>query len=244
LYYVMGEPFSGVIRRWHSNGQISGEDQYQDGVLDGPYRNWHSNGRIWVEGQFQDGVRDGPHREWLRAGTLTVERTYNMGSAIAPPQGASMVERRFEATTEGVVISTSAEEFEKRNDGLFYVMGEPFSGVFRVWYSNGQIEAERQFQDGVLDGPLRVWHSDGQIWHEWQIQDGILDGPYREWHSNGQIKVETQFQDGVFDGPCKEWLRDGTLTVARTYNMGSAITSAERPDGGACNSTLGQLSGG
>ena len=61
------------------------------------------------------------------------------------------------------------------------------------YYENGQIEAEANYKDGILDGKTTYWHKNGQIDFEENYKDGKEDGRWTTWHENGQIMIEANY---------------------------------------------------
>jgi antitoxin component YwqK of YwqJK toxin-antitoxin module len=51
----------GVVTTCRLDGSVLVEASYVGGVLHGPYRDFWSNGRVSLEGQYQNGMKEG---EW------------------------------------------------------------------------------------------------------------------------------------------------------------------------------------
>ena len=87
------------------------------------------------------------------------------------------------------------KEYQIRN-GLVYLPNqeEPFTGKNLCKYENGQIESEKNYKDGKLDGKLTTWYSDGLKSLEGNYKDGKEDGKWTDWYENGQIESEGNVQ--------------------------------------------------
>ena len=56
----------GVVTTYRKDGSRLAEATYLSGVLHGPYRDFWSNGRVSSEGQYRDGLQDGEWRFYDR----------------------------------------------------------------------------------------------------------------------------------------------------------------------------------
>lgn len=81
LYKPKGvEPFTGLLVRYHDNGNKQFEVSYIDGQPEGRYLEWFDNGQLKAELYFQrNGVENGSVREWYHDGTLKIEGFYSKG---------------------------------------------------------------------------------------------------------------------------------------------------------------------
>ena len=52
---------NGVVTTYRADGTRLAEATYAQGILHGPYRDFWSDGRVSMEGQYRDGLQDG---EW------------------------------------------------------------------------------------------------------------------------------------------------------------------------------------
>jgi len=48
-----------VKRNWHSNGQLSSETPYKNGMLHGLAKCWYSNGQLWYEIPLKNNIQCG-----------------------------------------------------------------------------------------------------------------------------------------------------------------------------------------
>lgn len=51
--------------QWYSNGRKMYEENYKNGLLDGPAKNWHRDGKHSVHFEYKDGK---VHGQWCRLG--------------------------------------------------------------------------------------------------------------------------------------------------------------------------------
>ena len=73
---------TGIVDRFHENGQLEERTNYIDGEPDGLSEWFHENGQLRTRGNFIDGERDGLSESFDRNGNLTSTRTYRNGEFI------------------------------------------------------------------------------------------------------------------------------------------------------------------
>ncbi|MDP2653994.1 MAG: hypothetical protein Q8Q08_08185 [Candidatus Omnitrophota bacterium] len=68
-------------------------------------------------------------------------------------------------------------------------------GAIRLYYENGQIQAERQYQNSKLNGPYREYYENGTLKTEGLYKDDQMDGTFRYYAENGSLKAEEVYKD-------------------------------------------------
>ena len=74
--------------------------------------------------------------------------------------------------------------------------GKKVNGIVFDKLSNGQMEYESNWKDGVLDGIKKYWFENGQLQYERSVKNGKQDGLERTWHFNGRLISEANFTEG------------------------------------------------
>ncbi len=95
--------------RWvtlYPSGKKASEEEYLDGVLQGPAVHWHENGDVKERGRHLDGQRHGLWEQFDPAGNRTMETEYDAGKILSVrswgPDGGLMTDAaRFERATCG-----------------------------------------------------------------------------------------------------------------------------------------------
>ena len=122
--YVRGEtePFTGLVRRHHSNSQSWEERHYRDG----PCAGWDAEGRQRVERHFAQGHRHGARREWYANGQLDSEEEWADDRCL---QAASFAP---DGSPTGTVAAGN--------------------GTLKLCWDDGTPRSEESYQDGRLHG--------------------------------------------------------------------------------------------
>jgi hypothetical protein len=83
VYYLKDQPFTGMARDKHQNGQPTGEYPFEKGRLHGVVKEWWENGVLSTETNFDHGQRHGLNRYWSRKGNLMKEQVYEHDHSVS-----------------------------------------------------------------------------------------------------------------------------------------------------------------
>ncbi|MCG8430229.1 MAG: toxin-antitoxin system YwqK family antitoxin [Candidatus Omnitrophica bacterium] len=118
IYYVKGEetPYTGRAVAYFDNGQESDEENFIEGVHNGPFKEWFRNGQLKADWTMKDGKPDGECFGWYEDGQKAYERRYDVGVAqgrwaVWYESGRQKSEELFK---DG---SSNGKLFEYDNDG-------------------------------------------------------------------------------------------------------------------------------
>ena len=149
LYYYQndGLPFTGKVIDYHENKEISLEEYYKDGKIDGIRTTWNDEGKILSQKEYKNHILCKEKTWWILngryLGVLHTENQYENGSLIS--------EKRYSPNG-------------KRNFIKLYQDGKLKN--IRRYYSNDTIELEEIYQNGKRDGIWRFWNEDGFLTDE------------------------------------------------------------------------------
>lgn len=92
-------------------------------------------------------------------------------------------------------------------------------GLYREWYSTGQLHCECNFSNGNLHGLYREWYPNGKLYKEANYLHDQLYGVYREWYENsGKPMYEFNYENGLRHGRSKSWDEDSGCLI-HEYNF-------------------------
>ncbi len=103
-----------------------------------------------------------------------------------------------------------ASELEYPGDGLYYLDGEPFTGIAFNLAKAGWEKSQIEYRQGLLWGHTTEWYSPGLPMVDSNYFRGALHGRAREWHKNGQIAEDGEYEYGIVLWE-KEWDEDGNI---------------------------------
>lgn len=93
-------------------------------------------------------------------------------------------------------------------------------GVCRIWYSNGEMAFEGQFQDGQPDGEWRWYSKDGRLDSLKNYRNGVLNGPLKVFYTNGQLARSQYYLNASLDGTQETYYPSGQPAEQWTYEQG------------------------
>ena len=96
-------------------------------------------------------------------------------------------------------------------------------GVWRWWWSNGKLKAERNYRNGMLYGRSRAWYINGSLRIDETYRKGKLQGKRHLWFSKGGLKSSQFFKNGILDGKAQRWWWNGKRASSGKYLKGNKI---------------------
>ena len=101
--------------------------------------------------------------------------------------------------------------------GLHYEFNSltPFSGKVVERYENGQLNTEKTFKDGKLDGLHVVHFEAGQLKLKETYKDGKRNGWHVTYFENGQLRLRASFKNGELEGPYEAYDEEGGMVYKR-----------------------------
>ena len=93
---------------------------------------------------------------------------------------------------------TSLDQLVTR-DGYTYLVNsdQPFTGTARSHYSNGQLEIETNYMNGIEEGTYTSYWENGQLKEKAILVNGRKDGLYELFWPNGSPMQKKIFANGI-----------------------------------------------
>lgn len=83
VFYLKGQPFTGIARESYKDGKPAKEYPMKKGLIHGVMHEWYENGQMSAETHFDNGHRHGLNRYWSKEGKLTKEQVYDHGTSVS-----------------------------------------------------------------------------------------------------------------------------------------------------------------
>lgn len=117
-------------------------------------------------------------------------------------------------------------------NGVVYNIDEkPINGIYKIYYTNGNVRMEIESLDGKPDGDGKFYDKNGNLLYQTSFKNGVIDGKMYNYYENGQLHNEMQYKEGILDGRQKTFDEDGNLTVDVEFVNGKAINGCAYIDG-------------
>lgn len=99
----------------------------------------------------------------------------------------------------------------------FFGMHEVDGKEIEYHYSNGDIIAIGDFEDGQYNGDWQFFHSSGCLSGEGKFIDSKRDGKWLYYYENGALKRTNEYDNGVVSGPFVEYSEKGYKSKEGKY---------------------------
>lgn len=103
---------------------------------------------------------------------------------------------------------------------LYPVVNNKIHGLCRIWYPDGTLQCEENYEESFLQGLHREWYPSGQLKMECTYKKAENHGERKDWHENGVMRFFCQYVDGICHGQYKEWHANGQIKEFRLYVHG------------------------
>lgn len=121
-------------------------------------------------------------------------------------------------TLSGVTIAKQAQQTKIAFNDQGYL-----SGVFKTYFSNGNLLAEVSYKNGMLDGRCGVYYLNGFLHNEKFFKDGRLHGIFRAWDESGSLFFEIAYENDVQHGSDKSYRKNGVVESEDIYERGTLV---------------------
>lgn len=232
IYYVKGT-VAGIeqINRYNKKGQKDGvwkefyddmrvkkEYRYVNGVLNGYYKEYNRNGQLEKAILYVNGepVDNNPFqtleikKKYDEKGRLLSEGTYDskgrkMGSfKMYNPETGKIFEEYVYFYDTLIAKGPVDENFQRQ-------------GQWEEYYTNGNIKARGQYQDGKKTGEWIYFYPNGKIEQRGKYVNGLPHGKWLWFYDNGQLLREENYVKGKRDGEFYEFTPQGDTMVKAYY---------------------------
>ena len=114
------------------------------------------------------------------------------------------------------------------NGTVYNIDEKPINGIYKIYYTNGNVRMEIESLDGKPDGDGKFYDKNGNLLYQTSFKNGVIDGKMYNYYENGQLHNEMQYKEGVLEGRQKTFDEDGNLTVDMEFVNGKAINGCPR----------------
>ncbi|MAD61168.1 MAG: hypothetical protein CMH49_06625 [Myxococcales bacterium] len=92
-------------------------------------------------------------------------------------------------------------------------------GPHTKWYPKSEFKQfERNYNNDILDGLYKEWYSNGQLKVQATYSNGQLEGSFNKYYSNGNKRVEGRYAENVRVSVYKEYYKNGKLKLSYNYS--------------------------
>ncbi len=92
-----------------------------------------------------------------------------------------------------------------------------------AYYSNGKIESETPYRNGLVHGEFKVWWENGQLKAKGYYRQGKPHGPWEYYFNTYVLAAKGSFKDGLKEALWIEYWENGELKRRGSYRGGKEI---------------------
>lgn len=200
---VNGE-FHGKCKYLNVYGNLNGELNFKNGLLDGLQKYYDEKGLLTEEKSFISGKLDGKRTTYYENGNLALIENYK-GDKL-----------------EG--ISTSYYPNGGKNCEVNFTNGER-NGTFTCLYEVGTKKTEIDFTNGKLSGKYNSYNESGALKETYNCLNDKIEGNYLQYFDGKLVKSEAVYKNGSIDGSYKSYYPNTTLETENNYTLGNITKS-------------------
>jgi antitoxin component YwqK of YwqJK toxin-antitoxin module len=190
--YLKGE-LNGLNISYYSTGAVQTEKNFKNGYADGLYKSYFSNKQLEETGYFVEDLKQGYWIGYYPNGKLEYEYYY-----------VNDVKDRY-------MVEYSVTGLKKREE--YYEFG--FLKFINHLDTLGKVANVNTFTRGT--GEYKTLYSNGQIRAQYQMKNGLIDGVLTFKHFNGKTEETLNYSKGSRNGEVKNYNEDGKLIAAGYY---------------------------
>ena len=112
-----------------------------------------------------------------------------------------------------VVNKSTTTTGSKAGIEITLYQGKPFTGNATVAYSNGNIQSNQTFKDGITTGLWQEWYENGKLKFSLNWLNGKGHGLWEYYHENGMLRSEETFNIDIPTGISLEYYNNGQLKM-------------------------------
>ena len=79
--------------------------------------------------------------------------------------------------------------------GVWLYNGQPFTGIIVYKDTNGQLEGESEFKDGILNGRQVEYWENGNLKEEYFQKYDYYIGSFKRWNEQGELISHQEFDE-------------------------------------------------
>ena len=116
----------------------------------------------------------------------------------------------------------------QRKDGVWLLLGSPYSGQFIDYYYGGRKQGEGTFVNGKVSGTRNMYYQNGKTQVEKIYIDGLENGLDKEYYEDGSLRQKGEFVNGKEEGVWESFYPNGQVELRSKYKDGEIFDTATK----------------
>lgn len=129
----------------------------------------------------------------------------------------------------GCEKATDDEIYNENNtsvlNGVVYDLDEkPINGIYKTYYSNGNIKMEVFARKGIPHGEGKFYDENGNLQYSVNFEKGKIDGKLYQYYEDGNIHNELNYVNGLQDGAQFLYDNKEQILAEIVYDNGKVVS--------------------
>lgn len=133
--------------------------------------------------------------------------------------GKIIEENKYDESQENT-CNSGIHLFRSKECAYYYKLlhyNPRYTGIYKEWHNNGNINVKCSYLNGKLDGIFNEWNESGIQTIECEFKSGSFEGFYKEFHANKNIKIICQYKNDMKNGKYQEFYENGKIKIDCEY---------------------------
>ncbi|MBT8287631.1 MAG: toxin-antitoxin system YwqK family antitoxin [Flavobacteriaceae bacterium] len=171
-------------------------------------KNFKKTDQLRYQGQFNHGKEIGEFKYYQLIGKVSKLAAIKQFDPDSDEAFVKFLSLKGKTISEGKMRAKTYigtwRYYHKNSDQLMtlenYDDDGKLNGKRIVYYVNGQVAEELNYNAGLLVGESNYYAMNGTLVKHYNYENDVLHGPSKHWDENGQLLIEGQYKRGKKNG--------------------------------------------
>ncbi len=206
--------------KFYIEGVLIQEQMYTNDKKNGQSFKYFPNGQIKHEAYFKNDKQIGISKQYYETGELEL-LSYWKNDKINGLRVNYHKNGKIRAITTCKNGEYISPEYQYYEDGsLEAIIPAKDTGIELVYYLNGILKSEREYNKGKKCGNGKYYYEDGNLEADYNYKNDKRHGICKEYYSNGKLRLECEYKNGKKQGIEKRYYNSGQLSYEHSYKNG------------------------
>jgi antitoxin component YwqK of YwqJK toxin-antitoxin module len=209
----------GTYKGYHENGKLSAIGNYKNDEADSIWTYYDENGRLFKWYTYKNDELNGMHKVFYDNGKPEIERNYREGERHGEytyyGYDGSVI---MIATYENGVMK-GYTYLGKDNKPVPFIPLVNETGEIKTFYANGNKGLSYTIDRGLIQGKFLVYYPDGKLYSETDFEDGNYHGNDKTWYANGNLKAHDMYYYDDLNGMSTSYHENGKVSKQIPYML-------------------------
>lgn len=216
---------NGVKNGWENTyhqteGYLEIQEMYANNKKNGPALKYYSNGQIKHEAYFKNDKQEGITKQYYETGELELIG-YWKNDKMNGLRVTYYKNGKIRSITTAKNNVYTEPEYQYYEDGtLEAIIPARDTGIELVYYPNGNLKSEREYNKGKKCGNGKYYYDNGKIEADYNYKNNKRHGACKEYHLSGKLRLECEYKNGKKQGVEKRYYNSGQISYEHCYKNG------------------------